>query len=401
MDGSTGEVFVGAMEPHPSEIQQVLVDGTLDRKDAPVFRRFEKLMKWADRLRRMKVRTNADTPHDSEVARAFGAQGIGLCRTEHMFFGEERIEAVREMILADDDRRRRAALKKLLPMQRKDFVGIFKAMDGLPVTIRLLDPPLHEFLPTRDDQFRDISKSIGVPVAELKARAEQLHELNPMLGHRGCRLGITFPEIYEMQVRAILEAAVQCKKRKIRVLPEIMIPLVGTPKEFSMLRERAEAVAKDVLSKAKVRLRYMIGTMMEIPRACLVAGEIAKEAEFFSFGTNDLTQMGFGYSRDDIGKFLPDYLEARVLERDPFQSLDQEGIGRLVKMGVSEGRAERSDLKVGVCGEHGGDPDSVVFFHRAGLDYVSCSPYRVPVARLAAAHASLSEQDASADSGTR
>jgi len=401
MDGSTGEVFLGAMEPHPSEIQQVLVDRSLSADAAPVYRRFEKLMRWADAQRRLKVRTNADTPHDARVARAFGAEGIGLCRTEHMFFGEERIEAVREMILADDDRRRRAALKKLLPMQRKDFVGIFTAMDGLPVTIRLLDPPLHEFLPTRDEQFREIAGSIGADVEELKAKAEQLHEVNPMLGHRGCRLGITFPEIYEMQVRAIVEAAVACRKRKVRVHPEIMIPLVGTPKELALLTERVHAVARDVLSKTKIKVPYLVGTMMEIPRACLVAGEIAREAEFFSFGTNDLTQMGFGYSRDDIGKFLPAYLERRVLERDPFQSLDQEGIGRLVRMGVDEGRAARAGLKIGVCGEHGGDPDSVGFFHRVGLDYVSCSPYRVPVARLAAAHAALAEREAGGDSGTR
>ncbi len=393
IDGTTGEVIAGSMEPHPSEIQQVLVDRSLKAEKAPIYQRFASLLGWADRIRRLKVRTNADTPHDASVARAFGAQGIGLCRTEHMFFGEERIEAVREMILSDDDAHRRAALRKLLPMQRKDFLGIFKAMDGLPVTVRLLDPPLHEFLPTEDAQFEALSRSMGIPADELRARAVQLHEANPMLGHRGCRLGITFPEIYEMQVRAILEAAVAAKKKGVKVHPEIMIPLVGTPRELTDLKERVHRVAGDVLDKSGVRLRYHVGTMMEIPRACLVAADIASEAEFFSFGTNDLTQMTYGYSRDDIGKFLPAYLETRILPGDPFQSLDRQGVGRLVELGIREGRSARSDLKVGVCGEHGGDPASIEFFHLAGADYVSCSPYRVPVARLAAAHAVLSERE--------
>jgi len=392
MDGSTGEVIAGSLDPHPSEIQQVLVSKTLSPKDAAVYRHFAQLMKWADGIRRLKVRTNADTPHDAQVARAFGAQGIGLCRTEHMFFDERRIEAVREMILADDVDRRARALAKLLPMQRQDFIGIFEAMDGLPVTIRLLDPPLHEFLPTQAEQFEHIAGIVGVPAAELRARAEQLHEANPMLGHRGCRLGITFPEVYDMQVRAILEAAVEVRKRRVRVLPEIMIPLVGTPREFTTLRERVLEVAADVFKKAGTKVSFLIGTMMEVPRACLVAGRIAEDAEFFSFGTNDLTQMGYGFSRDDIAKFLPKYLESRILPADPFQTLDQEGIGRLVRLGVEEGRKSRATLKVGICGEHGGDPASVQFFHRVGLDYVSCSPFRVPVARLAAAHAVLAER---------
>jgi pyruvate,orthophosphate dikinase len=391
IDGSTGEVISGSLEPHPSEIQQVLVDRSLKPEKALLYQRYATLMKWADKLRRLKVRTNADTPNDSAVARAFGAQGIGLCRTEHMFFGEKRIEAVREMILADDLSTRRKALRKLLPMQRRDFEGIFKAMDGLPVTIRLLDPPLHEFLPSEAAQFKALAADMGVTVKALEDKAEQLSEVNPMLGHRGCRLGITFPEIYEMQVRAIMQAAVAAKKKGVRVFPEIMIPLIGTQAEFHSLAVRVRAVADDVLKSAGIKVRYVVGTMMEIPRACLVAGDIASEAEFFSFGTNDLTQMTFGYSRDDIGKFLPDYLESRILPVDPFQSLDQVGVGRLVELGVREGRAVRPKLKVGICGEHGGHPASVGFFHRAGLDYVSCSPYRVPIARLAAAHAALAE----------
>jgi pyruvate,orthophosphate dikinase len=351
-------------------------------------------MRWADEARRLKVRTNADTPHDAAVARAFGAEGIGLCRTEHMFFAEDRIRAVREMILADDVAGRTKALRKLLPMQRKDFVGIFEAMDGVPVTIRLLDPPLHEFLPTRPEQFRRLAREMKVPARTLQERAEHLHEVNPMLGHRGCRLGVTYPEVYEMQVRAILEAAAACLRRKVDVRPEIMIPLVGTVKEYLEIAGRVRAVAREVEAKAPGTVAYLVGTMIEIPRACLVAEAIAKEAEFFSFGTNDLTQMAYGFSRDDIGKFLPDYLERRILPFDPFQSIDQEGVGRLVTLAVTDGRAGRADLKVGICGEHGGDPASVAFFHRAGLDYVSCSPYRVPVARLAAAHAALVERGA-------
>jgi pyruvate,orthophosphate dikinase len=399
IDGATGEVIAGSLEPHPSEIQQVLVEKTLRPEKSRVYGRYAQLMRWADDARRLKVRTNADTPDDAAVARAFGAEGIGLCRTEHMFFAEDRIRAVREMILADDLAGRKRALVKLLPMQRKDFIGIFKAMNGLPVTIRLLDPPLHEFLPTTSEQFRRLAREMKVPVKRLEERAVQLHEANPMLGHRGCRLGVTFPEVYEMQVRAIFEAAAACLAKKVDVQPEIMIPLVGTVKEYTELAARIREVAAEVEAKTRVRVAHLVGTMIEIPRACLVAEAIAKEAEFFSFGTNDLTQMAYGFSRDDIGKFLPDYLERRILPFDPFQSIDQEGVGKLVAMAVKDGRTGRPGLKVGVCGEHGGDPASVGFFHRSGLDYVSCSPYRVPVARLAAAHAVLAERGG-AGSGT-
>jgi pyruvate,orthophosphate dikinase len=399
MYGTTGEVILGHLDPHPSEIQQVLVGRTMDARKSGLYARFARLMEWADAERRLKVRTNADTPHDAQVARAFGAQGIGLCRTEHMFFAEDRIAAVREMILSDDDRQRRRALAKLLPMQRRDFVGILKAMDGFPVTIRLLDPPLHEFLPNRPEQFRKLAREMKVPVRRLEEKAAQLHEANPMLGHRGCRLGVTFPEIYEMQVRAIFEAAAACAAKGVRVLPEVMIPLVGSVREFTDLEEMTRRVAAEVGKKAKREVPYLVGTMMEVPRACLVAEDIARRAEFFSFGTNDLTQMTYGFSRDDIGKFLPDYLERRILPKDPFQTIDAEGVGRLVRLAVEEGRRGRADLKIGICGEHGGDPESVDFFHRAGLEYVSCSPYRVPVARLAAAHASLAEKGG-AGSGT-
>jgi pyruvate,orthophosphate dikinase len=399
IDGSTGEVIVGELETHPSEIQQVVLEKTLKPERSKLYRRYSRLMELADELRRLKVRTNADTPHDSTVARAFGAQGIGLCRTEHMFFAEDRIAAVREMILADDLKQRQKALAKLLPMQRKDFMGIFKAMDGLPVTIRLLDPPLHEFLPTEPAQFRKLAREMGVPARTLEEKAHQLHEANPMLGHRGCRLGITFPEIYDMQARAIFEAAAACAKKGIRVHPEVMLPLIGTVREFTDLAVRIRAIAAAVEKKTGGKMKYLVGTMIEIPRACLVAEQIGREAEFFSFGTNDLTQMTYGFSRDDVGKFLGAYLEARILKRDPFQGVDQEGVGRLVKLAVEEGRRGRPGLKVGVCGEHGGDPESVMFFHRVGLDYVSCSPYRVPVARLAAAHAALAERGASG-SGT-
>ncbi|ANM28806.1 pyruvate phosphate dikinase [Acidobacteria bacterium Mor1] len=400
MYGTTGEVLTGHLAPHPSEIQQVLVEGKLKPADSLLYRRFARLMSWADKLRRLKVRTNADTPRDSAVARAFGAEGIGLCRTEHMFFAEDRIMAVREMILADDERQRRRALRKLLPMQRKDFTGIFKAMDGLPVTIRLLDPPLHEFLPTTDKQFAALAREMGVSKKVLLEKAEQLHESNPMLGHRGCRLGLTFPEIYEMQAQAIFEAAFAARAKGVKVLPEVMIPLVGSVPELTRLRERIDAVAGEVQRKRKQKLRYLVGTMMEVPRACLVADEVASEAEFFSFGTNDLTQMTYGFSRDDIGKFLPAYLDDRILPRDPFESIDPDGVGSLVRRGVEAGRGARPGLKIGICGEHGGDPDSVGFFHRTGLDYVSCSPYRVPIARLAAAHAVLAERGGGG-SGTR
>jgi pyruvate,orthophosphate dikinase len=375
IDGSTGEVMMGEVPT----------------REAGFSREFTRLMGWADQVRRLKVRTNADTPHDAQVARRFGAEGIGLCRTEHMFFEGDRIKAVREMILADDEAGRRKALRKLKPMQRRDFEGIFKAMNGLPVTIRLLDPPLHEFLPHEAEQQREMAREMNVSVAHIEAKISSLHEFNPMLGHRGCRLGITFPEIYEMQTEAIIEAAANVRKRKIRALPEIMIPLVGTVRELADLKKMVDRVAAEVVKRRKLRggIKYMVGTMIEVPRAALIAGRLAAEAEFFSFGTNDLTQLTFGYSRDDSGKFLPVYVDKDILAADPFQTLDQEGIGELVRMGTERGRQTRKELKVGICGEHGGDPATIAFCHEVGLDYVSCSPFRVPIARLAAAQASL------------
>ena len=373
LDGSSGQVMLG----------QVPTKETALSKD------FTDLMAWADKVRRLRVRTNADTPHDADVARKFGAEGIGLCRTEHMFFEGDRIDAVREMILADDETGRRKALAKLKPMQRKDFEGIFKAMNGLPVTIRLLDPPLHEFLPHEAAQQREMAKKMGIPLAQVTAKVDSLHEFNPMLGHRGCRLGITYPEIYEMQVEAIIEAALNVQKRKVKALPEIMIPLVGTVQELSVLKSMTNRIAAEVMKKKGAKISYMVGTMIEIPRAALLADKIAEEAEFFSFGTNDLTQLTFGYSRDDAGKFLPVYVDSGILPGDPFQSLDIEGTGQLLEMGTKRGRKTRKNLKVGICGEHGGDPASVEFCHKVGLDYVSCSPFRVPIARLAAAQAAL------------
>ena len=392
IDGTTGEVLLGEVPTRPSEVIQVLAEKSMALEDSPVCQRFIKLMNWADDVRRMKVRTNADTPHDSEVARAFGAQGIGLTRTEHMFFGEDRIKAMREMILADNTPDREKALEKLLPIQREDFVGILRAMHDLPVTIRLLDPPLHEFLPHELKAQEEIANELGVPAEKIAHRVHQLSESNPMLGHRGCRLGITYPEIYLMQVRAIMEAACYLvKEEKIDVFPEIMIPLIGTAAEFNVIRDQAEEVVQQVFAETGVESPYLIGTMIEIPRAALTADEVAEKAQFFSFGTNDLTQMAFGYSRDDAGVFLPEYVEKKVLPDDPFQTLDVAGVGQLVEMGVVKGRATRPDLKVGICGEHGGDPRSVYFCHKVGLDYVSCSPYRVPVARLAAAIATLND----------
>ena len=379
LDGSAGEVM----------------EGKVPTQDPELSKEYFVLMKWVDQIRRLRVRTNADTPEDSRVAREFGAEGIGLTRTEHMFFEGERITAMREMILATTEKDRRKALKKLLPMQRKDFEGIFKAMDGLPVTIRLLDPPLHEFLPHEEDAQKVIAKELGVKPAEIKRLTESLSEFNPMLGHRGCRLAITYPEICEMQAQAIMEAACNMQKKGIKVLPEIMVPLIGTEHEFNILKVVIDRVARQVIEKKGVKVKYMVGTMMEIPRACLVADKVAQQAEFFSYGTNDLTQMAYGYSRDDSGRFLAEYVEAGVLACDPFQSLDQEGVGQLVETGVKLGRSVNPKLKIGVCGEHGGDPASVVFFHNVGLDYVSCSPYRVPIARLAAAQAVLEEKQVS------
>ena len=352
---------------------------------------YKKLMSWADKFRKLNIRTNADTPDDAKLARHFGAEGIGLTRTEHMFFGPDRLASMREMILADDEAGRKKALKKLLPLQRKDFTGIFKAMDGLPVTIRTLDPPLHEFLPQDEVSQKEMAKQMGVSIEALKAKVQSLHEINPMLGHRGCRLGITYPEITAMQVQAIMEAACSVAKRGVKVHPEIMIPLVGTRAELENQRKLAVDTAEKVIEKTGVRVKYLVGTMIEIPRAAITADKIAEVADFFSFGTNDLTQMTFGYSRDDAGKFLPDYLSKNILAAEPFQTLDQEGVGQLVEMGIKRGRTTRPNLKVGICGEHGGDPESIEFCHKVGMNYVSCSPYRVPIARLAAAQAAVRE----------
>lgn len=376
LNGTTGEVILGAAPLVTPELTG----------DFGIF------MKWVDEFRKIGVRTNADTPKDAKVAREFGAEGIGLCRTEHMFFEGERIKAVREMILAEDTEGRKKALEKLLPMQKGDFIGILKAMDGFPVTIRLLDPPLHEFLPHTDDELKELAHEMEVPFERLKAKNRSLHEFNPMLGHRGCRLGVTYPEIYEMQVRAIMEAACELSKEKVKVIPEIMIPLVGHVNEFKTLKELTVKVAEEVKAKYKANVKYSVGTMIELPRAAVTADEIAKEAEFFSFGTNDLTQTVYGLSRDDAGNFLPYYVEKGILEDDPFITLDQTGVGQVVKMGIEKGRSARKDLKIGICGEHGGDPKSVEFCHKVGMNYVSCSPYRVPIARLAAAHAALKEK---------
>ncbi len=353
---------------------------------------YKELMKWADQLRSLKVRTNADTPQDSLAARNFGAEGIGLCRTEHMFFGPDRIKAVREMILSDTLEGRKKALAKLLPFQREDFTGIFKAMKGLPVTIRLLDPPLHEFLPHSDDELRDLSSEMGVPFEKLNAKNKSLHEFNPMLGHRGCRLGVTYPEIYEMQAQAIMEAACGLAKQKVKVIPEIMIPLVGHVNELDAMKKVVISVADRVQKEYKVKVPYTVGTMIELPRACVTSGEIAAIADFYSFGTNDLTQTVYGLSRDDAGRFLPFYVENGILKDDPFITIDQEGVGEFMKLAVEKGRKVKKNLKLGICGEHGGEPKSVEFCHNIGLDYVSCSPFRVPIARFAAAQAQLKEK---------
>ena len=396
-DGLSGEVKLARVASKPSEILQVL-DGTLDAKKSDIYQRFEKLLSWADKVRRLGVYANADLPDQAALAYAFGARGIGLCRTEHMFFGEGRIPIVQRMILAESEADRRKALNELLPLQRDDFYGVFKAMRGCPVTIRTIDPPLHEFLPKREDLMVDVARletagKTGKELDEKKkllARVEQLHEFNPMLGHRGVRLGITYPEITEMQTRAIIEAACRLNKEGVRIAPEIMIPLVGLVKELRDQKAIVDRVAADVMREQGIRIKYLVGTMIEIPRGCLVADQIAREAQFFSFGTNDLTQLTFGFSRDDSGKFLKIYQEKKILEKDPFASIDVEGVGDLVRVGVERGRRGRPDLKLGICGEHGGDAASIHFFHKVGLDYVSASPYRVPVARLAAAQAALS-----------
>ena len=377
LDGSTGEVFQGYVPTSEPSME------------SPAFKA---LMTWADRTRRLRVRANADTPHDVQVARSFGAEGIGLCRTEHMFFEGDRIDAVREMILADNTIGRIRALEKIVPMQKADFIGILRAMEGLPVTIRLFDPPLHEFLPQTDKDIDELAAKLNIPTGRLRTKRNVLHELNPMLGHRGCRLGITFPEIYEAQVTAIMEAACELTRAGVNVLPEIMIPLVGYKRELEILRKRVAHVCAEVISSQGATPHYLIGTMIEVPRAALRADHIAEVADFFSFGTNDLTQMTLGLSRDDSGRFLPDYVSQGIFPQDPFASLDLAGVGQLVNLAVQKGRAVREGLKMGICGEHGGDPASVEFCHNIGLDYVSCSPYRVPIARLAAAHAVLKEQ---------
>ncbi|HET7705889.1 MAG TPA: pyruvate, phosphate dikinase, partial [Thermoanaerobaculia bacterium] len=389
IDGTTGEIMSGQVATRHSEVVQVLLEGTLAPEKSEVFQNFDRLLKWADSIRKLGVRTNADTPNDARVARLFGAAGIGLCRTEHMFFQEERLLRVREMILARNEEGRRRALAELLPFQTGDFEGIFRELHGLPVTIRLLDPPLHEFLPQTEAQISTVARDMNWGFIELRAKVAQLHESNPMLGHRGCRLGITFPEIYEMQVRAIYSAACAVKKEGIDVQPEVMIPLVGTTKELEITTEMVRRVAAEVIRETGVEVPVIVGTMIEIPRAALIADKLASTAEFFSFGTNDLTQMTFGYSRDDAGTFLPEFVDKKVLPKDPFESIDQEGVGQLVRLGTKLGRQTNAKLKVGVCGEHGGDPDSIRFFRSCDLDYVSCSPYRVPVARLAAAQAEL------------
>ncbi len=416
IDGSTGEVMLGQV---PTVEPKLSGD-------------FATLMEWADAVRKLKVRTNGDTPEDAKRARELGAEGIGLCRTEHMFFGENRIDSVRQMIIAAPDVRNlkakianlekelakaannrageikkeltqtknelkgplslyTSALRNLLPIQRRDFEQIFKAMDGLPVTIRLLDPPLHEFLPQEEYNQKDIAKKMKITLKEVQDKVSALHELNPMLGHRGCRLGVTYPEIYDMQVQAIIEAACAMKKKGITVYPEIMLPIISTEQEFIILKDAVHRVAKEVLQKKGMEIEYKVGTMIELPRAALIADKIAKHAEFFSFGTNDLTQMTFGFSRDDVGSFVPEYIEKGILEKDPFQILDQEGTGQLVEIGIKKGRTTRPDLKVGICGEHGGNPQTILFCHKIGMSYVSCSPFRVPIARLAAAQASLQQ----------
>ncbi|HEY6894457.1 MAG TPA: pyruvate, phosphate dikinase, partial [Rhodanobacteraceae bacterium] len=396
-DGLTGEVKLARVASKPSEILQVL-NGSLEPEKSDIYQRFDKLLSWADKFRRLGVYANADLPDQAELAYAFGARGIGLTRTEHMFFGEGRIPIVQRMILADNEKDRRAALNELLPLQRDDFYGVFKGMHGCPVTIRTIDPPLHEFLPKREELMVDIARmeALGKRGAELDekrrllARVEQLHEFNPMLGHRGVRLGITYPEITEMQTRAILEAACRANKEGLKVVPEIMIPLVGLVKELRDQKAIVDRVAAEVMKEQGIKIKYLVGTMIEVPRGAMTADQIATDAQFFSFGTNDLTQLTFGFSRDDIGKFLRIYQEKKILEKDPFASIDTEGVGKIVAIGVELGRKARPDLKLGICGEHGGDPSSIHFFEKVGLDYVSASPYRVPVARLAAAQAALS-----------
>jgi pyruvate,orthophosphate dikinase len=389
IDGTTGEVIAGQVKTVPSEVLQVLVEKTLEPKNAPVYQLYAKIMKWADKYRTMGVRTNADQPDQAAIAVSFGAEGIGLCRTEHMFFGEEKIGPMREMILSDTVEERKKALGKLLPLQRLDFEGIFEAMDGRPVTVRTIDPPLHEFVPHEEAQQRELAAQMGISYEKVHQRVNSLHEFNPMLGFRGCRLGIIFPEITEMQARAIFEAAVNVQKRGTPVKPEIMIPLVGHVKELKLQEAIVRRVANEVIAANKVKLDYLVGTMIEIPRGAITANEIASVAEFFSFGTNDLTQTTLGVSRDDAARFLVPYVDLDIYSKDPFEALDQTGVGELMKIAVAKGQQTRPNIKLGICGEHGGEPSSVEFCHTLGLNYVSCSPYRVPIARLAAARAAL------------
>jgi pyruvate, orthophosphate dikinase len=392
ISGTAGEVYPGELRTAASEIVQVLVEKSLESKESATYRMFQQLMDWCSKVSKLQVRTNADTPEQTANALAFGATGIGLCRTEHMFFEGNRIDAMREMILADNLEDRKKALAKILPYQKGDFVGIFKALKGLPATIRFLDPPLHEFLPHEDKAQQDLAAKMGVPVEKIKQRVKELHEFNPMLGFRGCRLGIVYSEISEMQARAVFEAAAEVQKSGIKVKPEVMIPLVGFKKELDLQVEVVHRVAKEVMAEQKVKLDYLAGTMIEIPRGALTADEIAQTAEFFSFGTNDLTQTCLGMSRDDSGSFLPPYTELEIVKKNPFATIDQTGVGELMRIAVEKGRSTRPNIKLGICGEHGGDPESVKFCHRLGLNYVSCSPYRVPVARLAAAQAALEEE---------
>jgi pyruvate,orthophosphate dikinase len=391
INGTLGNVYAGQIPTAASEIVQVLVEKSLDGKKSATYGMYKTLMEWCSKVTRLQVRTNADTPEQTENALAFGATGIGLTRTEHMFFEGNRIDAMREMILADNVEDRKKALAKILPYQKSDFVGIFKALKGFPATIRFLDPPLHEFLPHEESAQKDLAAKMGVAVEKIQQRVKELHEFNPMLGFRGCRLGLVYSEISEMQARAVFEAAAEVQKKGIKVKPEVMIPLVGFKKELDLQAEVVHRVAKAVMAEQKVKLNYMVGTMIEVPRGALTADEVAQTAEFFSFGTNDLTQTCLGMSRDDSGSFLPAYTEMEIVKKNPFASIDQTGVGQLMKIAVEKGRSTRPDIKLGICGEHGGDPDSVKFCHKIGLTYVSCSPYRVPVARLAAAQAALEE----------
>jgi pyruvate, orthophosphate dikinase len=389
IDGTVGEVYAGEVKTAASEVVQVLVEKKLDPKKSLTYQHFASLMSWADKARQLDIRTNADTPEQVATAIGFGAEGIGLTRTEHMFFEGDRIDAMREMILAESIVERKAALSKLLPYQREDFASIFRELNGLPETIRLLDPPLHEFLPHTESQQKDLAEKLGMSLEKISRRVQELHEFNPMLGHRGCRLGISYPEVSEMQVRAIFEAAADVQTKGVKTKPEVMIPLVGFPKELKLQIDIVHRVASEVAKENKTRFNYLVGTMIEIPRAALVADEIAEDAQFFSFGTNDLTQTTLGMSRDDSGSFLPHYQELEIMKNNPFATIDQIGVGKLMEIARNLAHKTRPDIKLGICGEHGGEPESVKFCHRLGLDYVSCSPFRVPIARLAAAQAAL------------